>query len=237
MNRGLHPMERKTMSVLVNRLNTSLALLLMVLTAVAATSVSPADMKAWELSINSQTKERYIPVELWAGAAWDGKTELKMPAVDSTYHHRRAQYEIKGPMEWTHPLMGQTFVVYERINPGRNCVKLQRFTINKEKSGLGRVYDARPGLGTRMFSGGLKFPLGTWKEDETRKFLYKHYEGSRVADRAESITIKQINFQFQQNSHCLEFYWTATDRDEKRFYDRQTYIYCPAMNMVSQIQH
>ena len=145
MNRGLHPMERKAMSVLVNWLNTSLALLLMGLTVLAATSVSAADIKAWEASINSQTKERYIPVELWAGAAWDGKTELKMPPVDSTYHHRRAQYEIKGPMEWTHPLMGQTFVVYERINPGRDGVKLQRFTINQEKSGLGRVYDARPG--------------------------------------------------------------------------------------------
>jgi hypothetical protein len=35
----------------------------------------------------------------------------------------------------------------------------------------------------------------------------------------------------------LEFYWTATDRDEKRFYDRQTYIYCPGQSMVNQIQH
>jgi hypothetical protein len=215
---------------------TSSLLFLIFLTA-ATSSVRAADINIWEASINPQSKERYIPVELWAGAAWDGKTELKMPAVDSTYHHRRAQYEIKGPMEWTHPLMGQTFVVYERINPGRDGVKLQRFTINQEKSGLGRVYDARPGLGTRMFSGGLKFPLGSWKEGETRKFLYKHYEGSRVADRAETITIKQIDFQFQQSSHCLEFYWTATDRDEKRFYDRQTYIYCPGQSMVSQIQH
>ncbi|HEV8726090.1 MAG TPA: hypothetical protein VGW77_36205 [Candidatus Binatia bacterium] len=140
-------------------------------------------------------------------------------------------------MEWAHPVMGQTFVFYERINPGREGVKLQRFTVNEEKSGLGRVYDARPGLGTRMFSGGLKFPLGHWKEGETRKFLYKHYEGSRVADRAETITIKQMDFQFQQSSHCLEFYWTATDRDEKRFYDRQTYIYCPGQSMVSQTQH
>ena len=230
-------MERKAMSVLVNWLNTSLALLLMGLTVLAATSVSAADIKAWEASINSQTKERYIPVELWAGAAWDGKTELKMPAVDSTYHHRRAQYEIKGPMEWTHPLMGQTFVVYERINPGRDGVKLQRFTINQEKRGSGASTMQDQALGTRMFSGGLKFPLGRWKEGETRKFLYKHYEGSRVADRAETITIKQIDFQFQQSVHCLEFYWTATDRDEKRFYDRQTYIYCPAMSMVSQIQH
>jgi hypothetical protein len=229
-------MESKAMSVLLNWLNTTLAPLLMVFTALAATSVSSADIKAWEASISSQTKERYIPVELWAGAEWDGKTELKMPPVDNTYRHRRAQYEIKGPMEWTHSVMGQTFVVYERINPGRDGVKLQRFTINQEKNGLG-VYDARPGLGTRMFSGGLKFPLGQWKEGEMRKFLYKHYEGSRVADRAETITIKQIDFQFEQSVHCLEFYWAATDRDEKRFYDRQTYIYCPGQSMVSQIQH
>jgi hypothetical protein len=224
------------MSVLVHRLNTSLALLLTGLTVLAMTSVSAADIKVWEASINPQTKERYIPVELWAGAEWDGNRELKTPKADFTFRHR-SQYQIKGPMEWEHPVMGQTFIVYERINPGRDGVKLQRFTINREKNGLGRVYDARPGLGTRMFSGGLKFPLGQWKEGETRKFLYKHYEGSRVADRAETITVKQIDFQFQQSSHCLEFYWTATDRDEKRFYDRQTYIYCPGKSMVSQIQH
>jgi hypothetical protein len=212
-------------------------LLFLISLTTATSSVQAADTNIWEASSNPQSKERYIPVELWAGAEWDGKTKLTMPPVDNTYRHRRAKYEIKGPTEWAHPVMGQTFVVYERINPGKDGAKLQRFTINQEKSGLGRVYDARPGLGARMFSGGLKFPLGTWKEGEARKFLYKHYEGSRVADRAESITIKQINFQFQQSSHCLEFYWTATDRDEKRFYDRQTYIYCPGQSMVSQIQH
>jgi hypothetical protein len=212
-------------------------LFLMGASGVFPTTSFPVDLKAWETSINPLTKERFIPVELWAGAEWDGKRELKMPPVNNSYRHRRSQYEIKGPVEWAHPVIGQTFVVYERINPGREGVKLQRFTINQEKNGLGRVYDARPGLGTRMFSGGLKFPLGTWKEGETRKFLYKHYDGSRVADRAETITITQIDFQFQQSSHCLQFYWTATDRDEKRYYDRQTYVYCPGQSMVSQIQH
>lgn len=224
------------MSVLLNCLNRFPALVLTSLTVLAMTSIGAADINTWQASINSQTKERYIPVELWAGTDWDGNRELKTPKADSTFRHR-SQYQLKGPMEWEHPVMGQTFIVYERINPGRDGVKLQRFTINQEKNGLGRVYDARPGLGTRMFSGGLKFPLGQWKEGETRKFLHKHYEGSRVADRAETITIKQIDFQFQQSSHCLEFFWTATDRDGKRFYDRQTYIYCPGKSMVSQIQH
>ncbi len=209
---------------------------LLLLLSLAGSAMAAADSNVWEASINTQTKERYIPVELWAGAEWDGNRELKMPKADFTFRHR-SEYQIKGPMEWEHPLMRQTFIVYERINPGRDGVKLQRFTINQEKHGLGRVYDARSGLGLRMFSGGLKFPLGIWKEGETRKFVYTHYEGSRVTDRAETITIKQIAFQFQQSVHCLEFYWTATDRDEKRYYDRQTYIYCPGKSMVSQIQH
>lgn len=195
------------------------------------------DLKSWEASIDPQTKERYIPVELWAGTEWDGKRELKMPPVDGTYRHRNATYRIKGPMEWEHPVMRQTFVVYERLNPGRGGIKTQRFTINQEKTGLGRVYDDRSELGTRMFSGGLKFPLGVWKEGETRKFVYKHYDETRVADRMETITIKQIDFVFSQSAHCVEFYWTATDRGEKRFYDRQTYVYCPGKSMVSQIQH
>jgi hypothetical protein len=205
--------------------------------AFSSPSSAALGLKAWEASINPEGKERYIPVELWSGAEWDGKKDLQMAPVDATYMHRRAKYEIKGPVEWAHPVMGQTFIVYERINPGKDGVKLQRFTINQQKNGLGRVYDARPGLGTRMFSGGLKFPLGVWKEGETRKLLYKHYEGTRVSDRMETITIKQINLAFQSTPYCLEFYWTATDPQERRNYDRQTYIYCPRQSMVSQIQH
>jgi hypothetical protein len=204
--------------------------------ALVFVSICVADMKAWENSTNRETKERYIPVELWAGTEWDGAKELKMPKVDETFRHR-SEYKIKGPTEWKHPVTGQTFVVYERINPGREGVKWQLFSINQEQNGLGRVYDTRRELGTRTFSGGLKFPLGYWKEGETRKFLYKHYEGTKESDRAETLTIKQIDFTFLGAAHCLEFYWTATDRDETKTYDRQTYVYCPGKSMVSEIQH
>ena len=195
------------------------------------------DMKAWEGSTNPETKERYIPVELWAGAEWDGQRELKMPKVDATYRHPHAQYQIKGPVEYKHPVTGQTFLVYERINPGKDGVKRQLFTINQDQTGLGRLYDGRPGRDARLSSGGLKFPLRFWKQGETKKFVYKVYQDPQASDRAESITIKQIDFSFQGSSHCLEFYWTATDRDGKKTYDRQTYIYCPGKSMVSQIQH
>ena len=194
------------------------------------------DLKAWAASISPQTNKRYIPVELWAGAEWEGSKVLQMPKVDGTYRHRKATYQIKGPMEWEHPAMGRKFLVYERINPGRDGVKWQLFTINRDQNGLGRLYDGRPGRDGRLSSGRLKFPLGLWKEGETRKFVYQVWQ-SRESERVESITIQKIDFAFQTSPHCLEFYWTATRRTGGRIYDRQTYIYCPEQSMVSQIQH
>jgi hypothetical protein len=194
------------------------------------------DFKVWEGSTDRASGERYVPVELWSGTEWDGKREIKMPQVDATYRHR-SSYQIKGPVEWKHPVIGEAFLVYERINPGRDGIKSQLFTVNGEKSGLGRLYDARPGLGTRMFSGGLKFPIGIWKEGETRNFVYKVYKDSKESMRAEHITIKRLDFTFQGVPHCLEFYWAATVREGKKIEDHHTYIYCPGKSMVSEIQH
>ena len=194
------------------------------------------DPRVWEKSIDLEKKERYIPVELWAGAEWGGEKALKMPKVDGTYRHLKATYQIKGPMEWEHPTMGRKFFVYERINPGRDGVKWQLFTVNQDQNGLGRLYDGRPGRDGRLSSGGLKFPLGYWKEGETRKFVYQVWQ-SKESERIESITIQKIDFVFQASAHCLEFYWTATSRSGGTIYDHQTYTYCPGKSMVSQIQH
>jgi len=144
--------------------------------AFVSTSALALDIKAWEESINPETKERYIPVELWPGAEWDGKRELRMPKVDGTYSHRTATYQVKGPTEWKHPVTGKVFVVYERINPGKDGDESQIFTINDHQTGLGRLFDGRPGRDTRTYSGGLKFPLGLWKEDESKWFLYKVWD-------------------------------------------------------------
>ena len=196
-----------------------------------------AETNPWDGAFNAESKQRFIPVELWAGAQWNGRQELEMPNVDGHYRHNTAAYSIKGPIEWKHPATGQVRTVYERINPQRGGPKWQIFTINDERTGLGRLYDGRPNQDTRTFSGGLKFPLGWWKEGESKKFPYKVYEGSRDSARVESITIKQIDFAIGSGTHCLEFYWTVTDRSEKKLYDHHTYTYCPGKSMVHEIQH
>ncbi len=192
-----------------------------------------ADMSHWQASIDTARKERFIPVELWNGGQWDGKRDLAMNSIDGSYSHRRTVFHIKGPMDWKHPETGETYRVYERLNPGAG-LKKQLFAINPEKSGLGRVYDARPGLGLRTLTGGLKFPLGLWKEGETRKFVYRHFADSGVSMRMETLTLRRIDFVYQGTPHCIDFDWTMTDADGPNTYDRDNYIYCPGKSMVGE---
>jgi hypothetical protein len=196
-----------------------------------------AGANPWDGATNIETRERFIPVELWAGAEWDGRRGLEMPEVDGRYRHNKAAYSIKGPVEWKHPATGQTHFVYERINPDKGGPKWQIFAINDDRTGLGRLYDGRPNRDTRTSLGGLKFPLGLWKQGESKKLEYKIYEGARDSSRVESITIKQIDFALGNDAHCLEFYWTVTDGSEKKLYDHHTYAYCPGKSMVHEIQH
>lgn len=201
-------------------------------TGFAATS----DQSAWDNSVDSVTKERFIPVELWTGSEWDGVKELKMSNAETRFGDR-GNKEIKGPTEWKHPVTGETLLVYERTNQERQGIKLQLFAINEGKTGLGRVYDSRRDLGTRTFSGGLKFPLGYWKEGETKRVAEKRYEKSRVESRIESITIMQIDFNYRGAPHCLEFDWLYSERENGKIIDHHTYTYCPNQGMVKEIQH
>lgn len=205
------------------------ALLLMV-----GSGAAPADQSVWDRAFDPVMTERFIPVELWTGEPWNGSKELNTNRAETRFGDRR-QKEIKGPMEWKHPVTGETLLVYERTNREKNGVKVQLFAMNEAKNGLGRVYDSRPAFGTRTFSGGLKFPLGLWKQAETRQFAEKRYEGSKAEIRTESITITQIDFSYIRAAHCLEFYWVY--RDGGKIVDHQTYTYCPNQGMVRAVQH
>jgi hypothetical protein len=203
-------------------------------TLAATPCVTAADKSAWDKSFDPTTKERFIPVELWTGEPWDGGRELSTSAAKTKFGDR-GQKEIKGPMEWKHPNTGETLLVYERTNREKDGVKVQLFAMNEAQNGLGRVYDSRPSLGARTFSGGLKFPLGLWKQGETRQLEEKRYEGSKAEIRTESITITQIDFSYQGRPHCLEFYWVY--RDGGKIVDHQTYTYCPEQGTVRAVQH
>jgi hypothetical protein len=216
----------------VRKLTGVIALLLAVGLAHGATS----DQNPWDSSIDAATKARFIPVELWTGGDWDGSKDLKMSKAEKRFGDR-SNKDIKGPTEWKHPVTGETLIVYERTNEQRDGVKSQLFAMNEEKTGLGRVYDLRDEVGTRTFSGGLKFPLGYWKQGETKQVVEKRYEGSRVDTRIESITITKLDFTYRGVSHCLEFEWIYKDSRRSKIIDHQTYTYCPNQGMVGQVKH
>jgi hypothetical protein len=110
--------RRRGMRHCLKYFKTSLSGFLAGFVTLACASVFALDIKAWEDSTNSETKERYIPVELWSGSEWDGKRELKMPRVDGSYRHH-SNYQIKGPTEWKHPVTGQTYTVLRKNQSGK----------------------------------------------------------------------------------------------------------------------
>ena len=212
----------------------SATILLALAVAAAAERAAPAEQSVWEDSFDAVMQERFIPVELWTGEPWDGARELNTSRAETRFGDR-SNKQIKGPTEWKHPVTGETLLVYERTNQEKTGVKVQLFAMNEAKNGLGRVYDSRREFGTRTFSGGLKFPLGVWRQGEMRELAEKRYEGSKVETRTESITITQIDFTYQAQPHCLEFYWVY--KDGNKIVDHQTYTYCPNQGMARAVQH
>jgi hypothetical protein len=238
----------------------SLSVLILTVIAIYVSPVSAStcsqDAAVWKKSIDG--KKRFIPVELWTGTTWDGRKELAMPTVDAEYSHidnPHWAYRITGPNPWLHPVLDKTFLVYERINPvvekktsnrPENVgLKFQRFTQNKNNTGLGRVYDSRPKDKTSdtkndvdTFSGGFKFPLSDWTENDPKDFEFDEFpmQDKKTMAKAnrikEWISIKKLDLAVPPGKHCIEFEWKKIRLHDNKTTDHQIYTYCPCASMV-----
>lgn len=173
---------------------------------------------------NSSIKERFIPVELFTGAKWDGKHELilkdvSISACASFSGNPCDNYYITGPfktdvnntkIEWA----GNEVSYYKRTFSTRRMGKVESyFTINNSKDGLVRIYDKRKQWGARTYNGiGSKFPLGYWKQGEVRSYA------SRSPTRIEIIELDGPN-------HCLTFRWVIGLGKGKN--SDNNYTFCP----------
>ena len=164
---------------------------------------------SWDKAYNTTTKERFIPVELFTGAKWDGKHELILKeaattatSCDPITGKRCTTYTITGPfkttvnntkIEW----VGNEIPYYRRTYSTKYGGDVESFfTINNSKDGLVRIYDKRKKWGARTYDGlGSKFPLGNWKQGEVRVYP------SRRPTRIEIIELNGPN-------HSLTFRWT-----------------------------
>jgi len=184
----------------------------------------------------SSTNARFIPVELFTGAKWDGKHALILKEVststsacDSANGKRCTTYNITGPfktvgndtkIEWA----GDEISYYLRTFSTRSFGNVKSFfTINNSRDGLVRIYDERKQWGARTYNGlGSKFPLGYWKQGEVRSYP------SRRPTKIEIIELDGPN-------HCLTFRWTIGTGPFSRNSDNN-YTFCPDVGLKS-MQH
>lgn len=184
----------------------------------------------WDQAYDSSTKERFIPVELFTGAKWDGKHELTLKEVSTTAcasaNGRRCDsYHITGPfktetngtkIKWA----GNEIPYYRRTFDNRNMGPVEsHFTINASRDGLVRIYDKRKRWGERTYTGvGSKFPLGYWKQGEVRTY---------AARRPIRIEILELD----GPDHCLTFRWTIGDGKARN--SDNNYTFCPDIGFKS----
>jgi len=183
------------------------------------------------LSNISFANERFIPIELWLGIKSTGTNHLKFYEVNNKQH--AGKLKVSGPIDWKNEITGKTIKVYER----KRGSKIQYFTITNNAQCLGRVWDSRKKKrgGLVVIDNGCKFPLGVWKQSETREF-YSVYNwrkkksgGSSTSKRTgmkKTLTIEKLG----NEQDCLTFKWVLTAMDGKKsgkMLDDNSYTYCP----------
>jgi hypothetical protein len=175
----------------------------------------------WERSYDASTGTRFIPVELWTGGAWDGTQRIRLTPARLVFGER-GEKRIVGPVPWKRPGSGEVVQVYERYNGD----KKQLFALTSRRDGLGRIFDSRYG---RDCVDEVKFPLGLWKQGETRRFSVV-CNGGRLR-RTVVLTIVNVDFVWKGRPHALQFHWVV-DGGGKPGTD-MLYIYSPGRGLVS----
>ena len=164
--------------------------------------------------------ERFIPVELWTGGNITGSKEITFPKTNFQFGHK-GKHTIMGPIDWKNPITGETIRVYDRSRFSQKAGKVvqQLWTVTNNNQCLGRVFDNR---GDKFIKNGCKFPLGSWKEGESRKFKSHYYDNKRGSyQRVKTIKILKLG---KDKKSCLKFRWTMTQNGS--IIDDNTYTYC-----------
>ena len=182
-------------------------------------------------TVNKLSNSRYIPVEMWTGAAWSGEEQLAMKPV-RTIFGSRSHKSITGPKAWTHPISGETLQVYERVNKTTKGIKRQLFTISKDGRGLAKVYDERPNAPTRIFSTqAVIFPVGRWQRGEKKIFQFKEYVGGKTIGRKATIHIRRLSFTYKDVSFAVKYDYLMHD-EKGRLVFHERFIYGPGKSLM-----
>ena len=207
-----------------------LELALVFLVAAWPTVARPAE-DVWARSFDATTQVRYIALELILGAPWDGQRKIVMPEGSFVEGVARDASTWRGPVHWRHPDNGESMLVYERMRRG----VAQRFSVRKDAAAIGRVSDTRFGISSCEEE--AKYPLGEWRQGETRRFEYRCWYGSaetkRSASMVATITIENVDFNYGGVEHSLRMRWVFSRKDDGKVLDDRIYVFAPDRGMVS----
>ena len=122
----------------------------------------------------SFANERFIPLELWSGGEITGSKDIAFPKTNFRFGYK-GKHRIKGPIDWKNPRTGETIKVYDRNRYSKKSGKVisQLWTVTNDNQCMGRVFDSRR---KKFIKNGCKFPLGNWKEGESRSFTSNYYD-------------------------------------------------------------
>ena len=189
-------------------------------------SAQIASASPWARSYNAAKKTRFIPVELWTGGQWSVKRSIAFKRANLSFGRGK---RITGPKRWRNPHNGVTYSVYQRTNRE----KVQLFA-RRGGSGLGRVYDSRR---PRYCTPGFKFPLGAWRQGQTRTVRQTCWNGNDQSSRFTrrlTIKIEKIDFVYNGVPHSLRFRWIADNGGRGK---DNSYIYSPGRGQVAFVRH
>ncbi|WP_440672600.1 hypothetical protein [Candidatus Pelagibacter sp. HIMB1715] len=165
--------------------------------------------------------ERFIPLELFTGGEIREDKEIKFTNANLVFGEKKRK-KIVGPEDWKNPQTGETIKVYKRTRKGQSGFKTQLFTVTNDGQCIGRVWDSR--RGGRVIKNGCKFPLGVWKEGETRSF-----EGSSGGKpRKIELTILKLG---KKQKDKVKFNWKLYDGSGKLM-DDNDYTFSPGKAMT-----
>ena len=177
---------------------------------------------------------RFIPLELIVGAAWSGEKTITYPSGTFSEGVDQGSASVwVGPRQWTHPKTGRTLTVYDRTRGGRNAAT-QIFAVRDDLTAIGRVADSR--FGISACDQEAKYPLGLWRQGETRSFDYTCWHGDSPRAQVASLTIHEIDFDYGGREHCLKIEWLLRAKDDARAVDHRIYIFAPGRGVVRQWQ-
>ena len=168
----------------------------------------------------SRANERFIPLELFTGGEIREDKEIKFTNANLVFGEKKRK-KIVGPEDWKNPQTGETIKVYKRTRKGQSGVKTQLFTVTNDGQCIGRVWDSRGG---RVIKNGCKFPLGVWKEGETRSFN----GSSGGKPRKIELTILKLG---KKPRNKVKFNWKLYDGSGKLM-DDNDYTFSPGKAMT-----